>query len=188
LDTLDRIDRVILSALQNNARLSNKEMAARIGLSPSSCLARVRRLEATGAIAGYRAELGAASLGLGLQALISVQLNRHAVEAFGTIGPHLRSLPEALAVYCLGGSIDFLVHVACRDTEHLRQLTLRVFGNRPEVNRIETSLVFSFSRSGFPVEVSETEPSRRANVAVPKGPARRAKPASRKRGSGPRIR
>ncbi|MET0555195.1 MAG: Lrp/AsnC family transcriptional regulator [Vicinamibacteria bacterium] len=159
MSTLDRIDRVILTELQNNARLSNKEVAARVGLAPSTCLTRVRRLEATGAIAGYRAELDPASLGLGLQALISVYLNRHAVDAFGAIGPHLRSLPEALAVYCLGGAIDFLVHVACRDTEHLRQLTLRVFGNRPEVSRIETSLVFSFTRSGLPVEAAEPKPA-----------------------------
>lgn len=148
---LDRIDRTLLRALQNNARASNKELAARVGLAPSSCLARVRKLERDGVIAGYRTELAPRLLGLGLQALISVQLRLHVDHAFGSIGDHLRSLPETLAVYCLSGTVDFLVHVACRDTEHLRILTIKSFTNRPEVSRIETSLVFSFSRSNLAV-------------------------------------
>ncbi|MGE6757815.1 Lrp/AsnC family transcriptional regulator [Corallococcus interemptor] len=150
--TLDRIDREILEALQNNARLSNKELAAKVGLAPSSCLARVKRLETDGVIRSYRAELDPRPLGLGLQALIAVQLRLHVGEHFGSIGDHLRSLPETVAVYCLGGTTDFLVHVVCRDTEHLRVLTIQSFTSRPEVSRIETSLVFSFARSGLPVD------------------------------------
>ena len=152
MSPLDRIDRAILAALQNNARLSNKELAAQVGLAPSSCLTRVKRLESEGVIKGYGADLDARALGLGLQALIAVQLRLHVDEAFGSIGDHLRSLPETVAVYCLGGTTDFLVHVVCRDTEHLRVLTIVSFTSRPEVSRIETSLVFSFSRSGLPVD------------------------------------
>ncbi|MGN6105312.1 MAG: Lrp/AsnC family transcriptional regulator [Kofleriaceae bacterium] len=150
--SLDRIDRALIGALQNDARISNKELAARVGLAPSSCLARVRKLEAEGVITGYRAEIAPRPLGLGLQALIAVQLRLHVGEAFSNIGDHLRSLPETVAVYCLGGATDFLVHVACRDTEHLRVLTIRSFTSRPEVSRIETSLVFSFARSGLSIE------------------------------------
>ncbi|MFY0540554.1 Lrp/AsnC family transcriptional regulator [Nannocystis pusilla] len=152
MPTLDRIDRALLGLLQKDARISNKELAASVGLAPSSCLARVRRLEAEGVITGYRTELAPRSLGLDLQALIAVQLRLHVGEAFNSIGDHLRSLPETVAVYCLGGATDFLVHVACRDTEHLRVLTIRSFTSRPEVSRIETSLVFSFSRSNLAVE------------------------------------
>ena len=131
-----------------------------MGLAPSSCLARVAKLETAGAIQGYTAKLSPSALGLGLQALISVQLRRHAGESFQAIGDHLRALPEAAAVYCLGGSVDFLVHVVCRDTENLRDLTLRITG-RPEVARIETSLVFSFARLGLPVETDEPPDPRR---------------------------
>jgi len=152
MSALDRIDRALLAALQNDARISNKELAAHVGLAPSSCLTRVRKLEADGVIQGYRAELAPRALGLGLQALISVQLRVHVTEAFGNIGGHLRGLPETVSVYCLGGAIDFLVHVACRDTDHLRVLTNEAFMNRPEVGRIETSLVFSFSRSSLAVD------------------------------------
>jgi DNA-binding Lrp family transcriptional regulator len=160
---LDRTAHAILDALQNNARISNKELAAIAGLVPSACLARVRKLEAQGVIHGYRAELDPSALGLGLQALISVRLRRHASNHFGSIGEHLRALPEAVAVYCLGGSTDFLVHVMCRDTEHLRILTVKSFTSRPEVSRIATSLVFSFARLGLPVEGApelEVEPAR----------------------------
>jgi DNA-binding Lrp family transcriptional regulator len=149
---LDRIDRAILTALQNNARLSNKELASQVGLAPSSCLMRVRKLESDGVIQGYQANLAPDALGLGLQALIAVQLRLHVGEAFGNIGEHLRSLPEAVAVYCLGGTTDFLVHVVCRDTDHLRRLTILSFTSRPEVSRIETSLVFSYARLGLPVD------------------------------------
>ena len=149
---LDAVDIAILRHLQKDARISNKELAARVGLAPSSCLTRVRKLEADGVIKGYSAQLDPAALGLGLQALIAVQLRLHVGDAFNSIGTHLRSLPETAAVYCLGGVTDFLVHVVCRDTEHLRVLTIESFTSRPEVSRIETSLVFSFARSGLAVE------------------------------------
>jgi DNA-binding Lrp family transcriptional regulator len=149
---LDRTDRAILRELQNNARISNKELAANVGLAPSSCLTRVRKLESDGVITSYRAELAPGALGLGLQALIGVQLRLHVGKDFNSIGTHLRSLPEAVAVYCLGGTTDFLVHVMCRDTEHLRVLTIKSFTSRPEVSRIETSLIFSFARLPLAVE------------------------------------
>jgi DNA-binding Lrp family transcriptional regulator len=151
LPTLDRIDRTLLTAVQNNARASNKELAAIAGLAPSSCLARMKRLVADGVIRGWHAELDPAALGLGLQAMIAVQLRLHVREAFESFAQHVRALPEATAVYSLGGTNDFLVHVVCRDTEHLRALTMDAFTSRPEVSRIETSLVFSFTRSGLPI-------------------------------------
>jgi DNA-binding Lrp family transcriptional regulator len=173
---LDRIDRVLLTALQKDARTSNKALAARVGLAPSSCLMRVRRLERLGVIAGYRADLDAPALGLGLQALISVQLQRHAGEAFGSIGEHLRALPETVAVYCLGGATDFLVHVACRDTEHLRLLTQRAFLNRAEVGRIETALVYSYTHARLSVDAAAAEPA-----APPTPPRRRRRRVERAR-------
>ncbi len=168
----DRTDLVILNALQNNARLSNKSLAALANLAPSSCLTRVKKLEDAGVIQRYRAELDPRALGLGLQALIGVQLRLHVGKDFGSIGDHLRSLPEAVAVYCLGGTTDFLVHVMCHDTEHLRRLTIEAFTSRPEVSRIETSLVFSFARLGLPVGVPARE-------VAPKRPARRPAQSSR---------
>jgi DNA-binding Lrp family transcriptional regulator len=74
---LDRIDRALVRALQKDARLSNKELAAQVGLAPSSCLERVRRLRRTGVLRGFHADVAPEALGVGLQALIAVQLRQH---------------------------------------------------------------------------------------------------------------
>ena len=149
---LDRIDRVILARLQNNARTSNKEIAAAVGLAPSTALERTRRLEADGVLVGYHAEVSAEALGVGLQALVAVTLRQHArplVEAFEA---HALGLPEVVQVFHTAGAADFLVHVAVRDTEHLRTLALAGFTERPEVARIETSLLFAHRRTaGLPI-------------------------------------
>ena len=144
---LDRIDRALIAALQNNARTSNKELAASAGVAPSTSLERVRRMEADGVIRGYHAELDRPALGLALEALVSVSLRRHArplVEAFQA---HALALPEVVQVFHTTGASDFLVHVAVRDTEHLRALALAGFTERPEVARIETSLLFEHRRT-----------------------------------------
>jgi DNA-binding Lrp family transcriptional regulator len=183
---LDEIDRRILGFLQKNARISNKTLAAWVGLAQSSCLARVRRLETSGVIRTYAADLDPKPLGLDLQALISVRLASHATSAFGAIGCHLRDLPEARNVYCLGGAVDFLVHVVCRNSEHLRVLTLEAFTSRPEIERIETSLVFAYSRGQVPTELSATPvppPRRPSPRARRTPPPRRA--ATRRRSATP---
>lgn len=145
---LDQTDRALLALLQNNARTSNKELAASVGVAPSTALERVRRLEADGVIRGAHADLDPDALGLGLQALVGVVLRQHArplVEAFQA---HALGLPEVVQVFHTTGTSDFLVHVAVRDTEHLRTLALAAFTERPEVARIETSLLFAHRRTG----------------------------------------
>ena len=144
---LDRTDRAIVTQLQNNARISNKELAAAVGVAPSTALERTRRLEAEGVLIGYHAEVAPEALGIGLQALVEVSLRQHArplVEAFEA---HALALPEVVQVFHTTGASDFLVHVAVRDTEHLRTLALAAFTERPEVARIETSLLFAHRRT-----------------------------------------
>ena len=144
---LDRTDRLILALLQNNARLSNKELAARLGVAPSTALERTRRLEREGVLAGYHAEVDLAASGTPLQALVSVTLRRHQrplVEAFEA---HALALPEVVQVFHTTGKSDFLVHVAVENPEHLRQLALEGFTDREEVARIETALLFEHRRS-----------------------------------------
>ncbi|MBI5836597.1 MAG: Lrp/AsnC family transcriptional regulator [Candidatus Eisenbacteria bacterium] len=144
--TLDRMDLEILAELQNNARLSNKELASRVGLAPSSCLERVRRLLTEGTIRGFHAEVEPAALGIGLQALIAVRLRRHSLAMVRAFRGHAAGLPEMLAVYHLAGAQDFLLHVAVRDVEHLRALAVNELTSRPEVDHVETSLIFEHSR------------------------------------------
>ena len=102
-------------------------------------------------VTGYHAEVSAAALGAGLHALVAVTLRQHArplVEAFEA---HALGLPEVVQVFHTAGASDFLVHVAVRDTDHLRTLALASFTERPEVDRIETSLLFAHRRTPGPV-------------------------------------
>jgi len=143
----DRIDRDILAYLQHDARISNKELAAKVGLAPSSCLARVRRLERVGALLGYHAEVDPRVYGVTLEALVAVRLERHARAAISGFEKHAVTLPEVRGIYHLTGANDYLVHVAVRDAEHLREFILAAFSTRPEVAHLETSLIFSHRRN-----------------------------------------
>ena len=143
---MDRTDFDILSVLQNNARLSNKELAGRIGLAPSSCLERVRRLRQSGVLRGFHADVAPAALGIRMEALIAVRLRQHSRASIDSFLAHLRGLPELIAFFHLAGADDFLVHVGVRDADHLRDLALDAFSARPEVGHIETSLIFSSER------------------------------------------
>lgn len=155
---LDRIDLAILTELQNNARLPNKELAARVSLAPSSCLERVRRLWQRGILRGFHAEVAHEALGIGLEALIAVRLGRHSKELVEAFRQHALGLPEVLAVTHLAGQDDFLVHVAARDAEHLRELAMSAFTTRDEVAHIETHLIFEHRRSAtLPVLVEPEE-------------------------------
>ena len=141
---LDRIDREIIALLQKDARQSNRQLAAAVGLAPSSCLERVRRLRSRGVIRGFGAQVDPAALGLSLQAMVKVRLAGHSREVFESVRERMVGLAEVMAVYHVGGEADFLVHVAVRDAEHLRQLAWDHFTSREEVRQIETSLIFEY--------------------------------------------
>ena len=156
---LDQIDFAIIQNLQNNARLSNKELAHRVQLAPSSCLERVRRLGAAGVFRGFHAEVDPAALGHALQAMITVRLRRHARRDVVAFRAHLLALPEVLALFHVGGSYDFVVHVAVRDSNHLRDLAMDSFTARPEVGQMETHFIFEYTRSmTLPLPPSVREP------------------------------
>lgn len=139
---MDRIDFEIVRLLRKNARMSNKEIAEQVGLAPSTCLARMRFLRASGVIKGYRAEVDAPTLGIEVQAMVAVKLARHSrceVEAFRQ---HLLELQEVVRVYHTSGASDFQVLVCVRNTGHLRDFVLSAFTERSEVAHIETSLIY----------------------------------------------
>ena len=153
---MDRIDNAILVAMQNDGRISNKELAAAVGLAPSSCLERVRRLQESGVITGFRAEVDPAAMGIRLQAFVLVRLEQHSRDLVESFRDHVVSLPEVVGVYHVAGQEDFVVHVAVRDAEHLRNLTLDAFTTRPEVSRLNTALVYEhFAQPVWPNYVLE---------------------------------
>lgn len=148
---LDQIDLSLVELLQKNARLTNKELAAKVNLSQSSCLERVRRLNATGVFTGYHAEVDPEALGHGFQAMIFVRLNQHLRSQVEAFREYLLALDEVMGLFHVGGAFDFLVHLAVRDSHHLRDLALNAFTDRPEVAQIETHVVFERHRAALKV-------------------------------------
>jgi DNA-binding Lrp family transcriptional regulator len=144
---IDQTDREILSALRKDARLSNKAVADRVGLAPSSALQRVRRLQHGGLLKDAHAEIDFAALGFGLQAMVSVRLERHSRQAVEAFHDYVLDLDEVMSVYHVAGATDFLVHVLARDSDHLRDIALEAFTSRAEVAHIETSLIFELRRN-----------------------------------------
>ncbi len=139
---LDRIDRRIVAILSQDARITNQDLARRVGLSPSSCLARVRALRQAGVVTGVHAAVEPGALGIGLEALVAVRLRQHTREAVEEFQRFAAGLREVRQIFHTTGEEDFLVHVACRDAHHLRQFSLDAFTTRPEVAQIHTALVF----------------------------------------------
>jgi DNA-binding Lrp family transcriptional regulator len=139
---LDQIDFEIIRQLRNNARISNKDLADTIGLAPSSCLERTKYLRARGYLKGYHAEVDLAGLGIGLQAMVAVRLNRHSRNDVENFRNHLIELPQVFTVYHLSGANDFMVHIGVGDANQLRDFVLNAFTERSEVAHIETAVIY----------------------------------------------
>ncbi len=139
---LDRYDRQILAALQADARLSNQELADRIGLSPSPCLRRVRRLEDSGLIEGYRAMLNARALGLKLMAFINISMDRHTPDRFDLFESQIANCPEVLECHLITGQdADYLLKVIVDDMDGFQRLLLEKITRIDGVSGVHSSFV-----------------------------------------------
>ncbi|HPE80504.1 MAG: Lrp/AsnC family transcriptional regulator [Sedimenticolaceae bacterium] len=139
---VDRFDRRILEVLQAEGRISNQDLAERIGLSPSPCLRRVRALEDSGVIAGYRAVLDARKLGLTLLALIHISMDRHTPERFANFEDKVRALPEVLECLLITGQdADYQLKVIVRDMEAYQALLLNKITRIEGVSGVHSSFV-----------------------------------------------
>jgi Lrp/AsnC family transcriptional regulator, leucine-responsive regulatory protein len=139
---LDRYDQHILELLQQDARLNNQDLAERIGLSPSPCLRRVRALEESGLIVGYRALLDAKKLGLSLMALIHISMDRHTPERFANFEAAVSVLPEVLECLLITGQdADYQLKVLVRDMDHYQALLLNQITRIEGVTGVHSSFV-----------------------------------------------
>lgn len=139
---LDRYDRKILQLLQDNAQLSNLELAERIGLSPSPCLRRVRALEESGVIAGYRALLDARKLGLTLTALVHIAMDRHTPDRFAHFEKQVSRLPEVMECLLITGQdADYQLKVVVKDMDAYQQLLLEQITRIEGVTGVHSSFV-----------------------------------------------
>jgi Lrp/AsnC family transcriptional regulator, leucine-responsive regulatory protein len=151
---LDNYDRRILEALQQEGRLSNQDLADRIGLSPSPCLRRVRALEEAGIITDYRALLDAKRLGLTLTVILSVSMDRHTPERFAGFDAAVAAMPEVLECLLITGrDADYQLKVVVRDMEHYQNLLLERITRIEGVTGVHSSFVLRrvVERTALPV-------------------------------------
>ena len=146
---LDRVDRAILEQLAHDARIPNNALAAAVGVAPSTCLGRVRALREAGVVRGFHADVDPAAVGRPLQAMISVRVQSHARAQIADFARQIAGAPEVLDVFFLAGADDFLVHVAARDTDNLREFVVVNLSGHPDVALTETNLIFQHIRSSL---------------------------------------
>lgn len=140
---LDDVDRKIVEELQSNGRITNAELAERVGVAASTCIARVRSLVARRIITGFTASVDPRAMGLGLQVLISVTVRSGARQRISEMSDALRALPEVMQLFFLGGVEDFIIHLAARDSDHVRDFVMEHLSAHPAVSATRTSIVFS---------------------------------------------
>ncbi|GAA4942571.1 Lrp/AsnC family transcriptional regulator [Streptomonospora halophila] len=144
---LDELDRAILREVQKDARRTNRDLAAAVGVAPSTSLERMRSLRERGVLRGYRAEVDLEAIGRGVQAMIAVRIrppSRRNIESFREWAARL---PETVGLFVTSGSKDFLIHVAVADTDGLYAFVIDRLTERPEVADVETSVVYEHMRT-----------------------------------------
>ena len=152
---MDLLDLKILKALQTSGRKKNTELARELGVAPSTMMERIRRLEESGVLQGYRASIDPHKLGLNIQAFISVTLSRHETEIIRQFEESIRKTPHIRACYHLTGRFDYLLHVFVGDLDQLGKLIKTRITALPGFGKSETYLVFSEIKSDNGLPVSE---------------------------------
>jgi len=145
---LDAIDLRILTILYNDADITNKELAAQIGIAPSTCLERVKRLKNNGVIKNAFIDVNFKTIGGNIEAIAAIRLQPYSEDIVNQLRDDLLKLPEIISLYHMGGNFDYFIHMSVRDSEHLRQFVFNAITSREAVTNVETSLIFEHSRSG----------------------------------------
>ncbi|GAA2701737.1 Lrp/AsnC family transcriptional regulator [Nonomuraea recticatena] len=139
---LDSIDLEILRLLQNDARITNRELANLVGVAPSTCLGRVSRLRSAGVIERYMMHVRAAAVGRPLEALLAVRIHPHRQPLVDSFVEHVLAQPETRMLYHLTGPDDYIIHVAAADALDLQRFILNELTARAEVTLVHTNLIF----------------------------------------------
>ncbi|MFV0622418.1 Lrp/AsnC family transcriptional regulator [Sphingomonas sp. ac-8] len=150
---LDRIDRQILSLLQEDGRMTNVELAERVGLTAPPCLRRVRALEESGAIGGYHAALNPAQLGYTITVFALVSLRSQAESDLAAFEAHVADIPEVRECHMLNGEIDFILKIVATDLKSFQDILTTRLTTAHNVSSVKTSLTIRTSKQlpGIPV-------------------------------------
>lgn len=142
---MDELDSAIVRELQLDARQTNRELARKLGVAPSTALERVRGLRQRGVIRGYRADLNLPDLNRRVQAFVAIRARPLSRSVIDGLQSALTALPEVLAVFVLAGDDDFMVHVAVQDLEHLHAFLIDRLSQRREVISFRSSVIYQSS-------------------------------------------
>ena len=148
METLDKFDVAILAQLQNDARQTNAELASRVGLSAAPCWRRVRALEESGYITGYRAEINRHKIGLGVLAFVRLDADRNSADATGKLEDAIKKMPEVVACHYISGTGTFELQVVAQDLETFSQFALKKLMSLPHVKDIHTSFSLGEVKAG----------------------------------------
>ena len=150
---MDGFDLRILSALQENGRLTSQELAEKVGLSPSQCARRRQQLEVDGVIAGYRAVFDAERLGFGLTAIVDVVLNTHNADNSRHFAELVNRLPQIREAYALTGEMDYQLKLVVRDLKELNQLINETLVTDRSVQTVKSAIVLARmkDKGGLPI-------------------------------------
>ena len=140
---IDRLDARILEALQRNGRVGVRELAVELGVAPSTCSERIRRLQQRGTISGFHAHVDLATLGRSVQAMVFAQVRPLSRELIDRFHHDALQMPEVMAVFVLAGGDDFLLHVGLPDIQQLHSFLVDKLSVRKEVVQFRSSIVYS---------------------------------------------
>lgn len=155
--SLDRIDRQILELLQEDGRMTNVELADRVGLTAPPCLRRVRALEEQGAIRGYHAELDPGLLGYPITVFALVSLRSQAESDLAAFEDYISRIPEVRECHMLNGEIDFILKIVAADLKSFQEILTTHLTPAPNVASVKTSLTIRTAKllPGIPVEIDD---------------------------------
>ncbi|WP_433521499.1 Lrp/AsnC family transcriptional regulator [Nocardia pseudovaccinii] len=148
---LDSVDAQILAILATDGRIANNALASRVGIAPSTCLQRIRGLRQRGVLRGFAADIDPTALGHPVQAMVSVRMQSHARAKLTEFMDAAIEMPGVLNAYLLGGSSDFLLHVASSSVDRLHEFVIEQLSGNPDVAATETNLIFKYARTRVPV-------------------------------------
>lgn len=152
--SLDRTDLRILGALQSDGRITNKDLADKVALSPSACHQRLQRLISEGWIEGFAGHINIERLCAPVQCIATVSLNNHSPDAFRFLERRVLALPEALEAYTVSGNCDFVIRFACTQMSQYMMLANALINECPEITNISTHVIMKHSKvfKGYPIK------------------------------------
>ena len=162
LNNLDKFDLAILQELQSDARLTNAELAQRVGLSAAPCWRRVRALEEAGFIKGYRAEIDRRKIGLGVLAFVRLDADRNTGGLTQAMEEAIRKIPEVVSCHYISGTGTFELQVVAADLEQFSRFAREVLLHLPNVKDMHTSFALGEVKAGGALPLAQLKPPRRA--------------------------